>query len=329
MSKILVTGGAGFIGFNLAKRLSVDSSNTVHIADNLKRGRTDEEFKQLLLKPNVKFYNADLTNVDSMKAIWEYYDEVYHLAAIVGVKHCTRDPAGVLNSNIMSTINIIRLITENKCKKLVFSSTSETYSGGFELGVIKIPTDETVPLCIADIKNPRFSYAVSKIVGEQMVIFNSRDNYRFSIVRYHNVFGPRMGYAHVIPEILKRIYQGENPFKIYGFDQTRSFCFVEDAVSQTIACMGSNTADSEIVHIGNNQEEILIKDLVTKIFNLLNYDADTLEVPALSGSVSRRCPDISKLVSLTAVYPKITLDEGLKKTVEWYQEQLERGDVWE
>jgi UDP-glucose 4-epimerase len=329
MSKVLITGGAGFIGFHLAKKLSVDSSNTICIADNLKRGRTDEDFNQLLLKPNVEFCNVDLTNVDSMKKIWNNYDEVYHLAAIVGVKHCTKDPAGVLNSNIKSTMNIIQLVIENQCKKLVFSSTSETYSGGFELGIVKIPTNETVPLCIVDIKNPRFSYAVSKIAGEQLVIFNSQDKYKFSIVRYHNIFGPRMGYAHVIPEILKRIYQKEMPFKIYGFDQTRSFCYVEDAVSQTISCMESNAADGEIIHIGNNQEEIMIKDLVKKIFDLVNYNVDTLEMPAPLGSVTRRCPDISKLVSLTSAYPAITLDEGLKKTVEWYWKQLEGGNIWE
>ncbi|MBI4222428.1 MAG: NAD-dependent epimerase/dehydratase family protein [Planctomycetes bacterium] len=329
MAKVLITGAAGFIGYHLSSKLAQDDNNEIYILDSLSRGRADDELKKLISRSNVRFFNIDLTDLEATKQIWQYYDEVYHLAAIIGVKHCVNNPARVLDVNLKSTMNLIRLLKENKCRKIVFASTSETYASGFELGIVKVPTDETVPLSIADVKNPRFSYAVSKIAGEQMIIFNADKNYNYTIIRYHNIFGPRMGYAHVVSEILKRIYQKENPFRIYGYDQTRSFCFVQDGVEQTIACMRNTSTNGEIVHIGNNQEEILIGELVKKLFKLVGYEAKTENISAPLGSVKRRCPDISKIKKLTGVSPKVSLDEALRKTIDWYRPRIKQGDVWE
>lgn len=329
MAKILITGGAGFIGYHLARKLSGDLKNVITIADNLQRGRCDKEFKKLIEKSNVIFKKVDLIDVNSMKSIWKYYDEVYHLAAIVGVKHCMKNPGEVLYTNVISTMNIIKLMIENKCKKIIFSSSSETYASGFSLGIVKVPTDETVPLSIADVKNPRFSYAGSKIIGEQLVIFNANGNYNYSIVRYHNISGPRMGYAHVIPEVVKRIYQNESPFKIYGYNQSRAFCYVDDAVEQTIGVMKSEKTNREIIHIGNDKEEILIKDLVKKIFALLDYNPDTVEIEASQGSVRRRCPNISKIERLIGINPKVSINEALKITVKWYLDDIEKNGIWE
>lgn len=330
MKNILITGGAGFIGYHLAKRLSEDDNNKIVIADNLHRGQMDEDFTQLINNmPNVRFEQVDLTNIESMSKIWGYYDELYHLAAIIGVKHCMSHPDIVLKVNLLSTMNIIELAKDNKVKKVLFSSTCETYASGFDYNIVKVPTNEEVPLMISDVKNPRLSYASSKIVGEQMIIFNSPGNYDYSIVRYHNIYGQRMGYAHVIPEVLKRIHQQEKPFKLYGANQTRSFCHVYDGVAETIAVMQSAKTNNEIVHIGNNTEEILIKDLVLKIFKILNVSLLTEEVPAPAGSVNRRCPDISKILRLTEVSPIVTLEEGLKLTVDWYWEQINKGKIWE
>lgn len=329
MKKILITGGAGFIGYHLANKLSNDAENQITIADNLHRGQMDDAFVALINKENVHFEQVDLTSRESMQPIWEYYDQIYHLAAIIGVKHCMNHPDLVLKVNLLSTLNIVELAKEMKVKKIIFSSTCETYAGGFEYNIVKVPTDETVPLMVGDVTNPRLSYAASKIAGEQMVIFNAANNYKYSIVRYHNIYGQRMGYVHVIPEVLKRIYQKETPFKLYGANQTRSFCHVYDGVDETIAVMNSEKTDNQIIHIGNNTEEILIKDLVLKIFDILKVKLPTEEVPAPLGSVNRRCPNISKIKELTGIAPKVTLDEGLKMTVDWYWNQIEQGKIWE
>lgn len=329
MSKILVTGGAGFIGYHLSEKLSRDINNQLVIADNLARGQMDEAFKMLISKPNVRFEQVDLTSLESMGKIWEYYDQIYHLAAIIGVKHCMNHPDLVLKVNLLSTLNIVELAKENHVKKIVFSSTCETYASGFEYGVVKVPTLEDTPLMVSDIGNPRLSYAVSKIAGEQIIIFNSLNNYDYSIVRYHNIYGQRMGYAHVIPEVLKRIYLKETPFKLYGANQTRSFCHVYDGVDETISVMNSLNTNGQVIHVGNDSEEILIKDLVLRIFEILHVDLPVKDVPAPIGSINRRCPNINKLRRLTGVSPKVSLQMGLDLTVKWYWNQIKEGKVWE
>jgi UDP-glucose 4-epimerase len=330
MKSILITGGAGFIGCAIAHKLAENKHNKIAVADNLARGRMDDYFKSLIKKDNVKFINVDLTKLSQVKGkIWTTYDQIYHLAAILGVKHCMNNPEKVLEVNVKSTMNIIELAKRNRCGKILFTSSSETYASGFQLGIVKIPTDEKVPLSISDVFNARLSYASSKVVGEQMIIFNSKKNFNFSIVRYHNIFGPRMGYSHVIPEIIKRIVSKENPFKVYGYDQTRAFCFIEDAVRGTISVMDSKKTNGEIVHLGNKAGEIRIVDLVKKIFKISGYNAELDPTIAFQGSVNRRCPETSKIERLTGFHPKVKLDDGLNITVRWYMNDMKNSGVWE
>lgn len=327
--KILITGGAGFIGSALVDRLSQNLDNKIYLADNFKRGQKDTFLENILKRPNVELITLDLTKAADLDLIPGTIDEVYHLAAIVGVKHCLTRPAEVLRVNLLSTLNIIEYVKKHKIKKLLFSSTCENYAGGFNHGVIPIPTPEKVPLMVADVKNPRWSYAGSKIVGEQMVIFNSPENYDFRIVRYHNVFGPRMGFVHVIPEVVKRLHQNENPFKIFGKDQTRAFCFIEDAVTQTITAMNEDRLKNEIVHIGNDSQEITIGELINKIFELTHKSPTVTEEKEHNASVNRRCPDMTKMRTLGAYSPRYSLDEALGKTVAWYVTEIEQDRVWE
>jgi UDP-glucose 4-epimerase len=329
MKKILITGGAGFIGYHLAYRLSENNDNFITIVDNLHRGRMDTYMKQLISKQNVRFFEIDLTDIDLMrKNIWEHYDEIYHLAAIIGVKHCMQHPDMVLRVNFLSTMNIVDLAKENKVGKIVFASTCETYAGGFKYGIINVPTDENVPLLVSDINNPRWTYASSKMTNEQMIIFNSPNSYRYSIVRYHNIYGQREGFAHVIPEILVRIIDGERPLRVYGADQTRSFCHVYDGVSQTISVMESENTDNEIINIGE-ESEISIKDLVCQILKTLDIKCEIKEMDPPVGSVDRRCPDTTKLKKLTNYKSTVSFEEGIKMTIEWYRKEIEKGNIWE
>ncbi len=329
MTKILITGGAGFIGYHLANRLTADSANHITIVDSLDRGRMDKEFTDLLAKPNVTFFKADLTQSQSLDDLKnQSFDEIYHFAAIVGVKHCMNNPDKVLKVNLLSTINVLDFANATKSKNVMFASTCENYASGFDLGVIPVPSPENVPLVVSDIKNPRLTYAGSKIVGEQLTVFNAK-NYEYRIVRFHNVFGPRMGFAHVFPEVIKRIRAKENPFKMYGANQTRAFCYVEDAVSQVIKCMRSPAAKNEVIHVGNNTEEITIGSVVEKIFKVMEYNPQQEAVPAPPGSVNRRCPDTSKVVKIMGEGPQYNLDKSIKLTVDWYNDAISKGDVWE
>lgn len=323
----LVTGGAGFIGFALSKALA-EKGYSVTIADNLFRGRKDAEFEELCSRPNVSFINSDLTKPESFPRLGkpDGYDYVYHLAAINGTRLFYEMPEEVLRVNILACINLLDWFKGAKKSKVLFSSSSETYAGTVAMGKAKIPTPETVPLSVQDVKNPRWSYAGSKILGELLFINYARKHgFPFSIVRYHNIYGPRMGTEHVIPEFILRAGRREDPFTIKGGSQTRAFCFVDDAVRATIAVMESPRASGEIIHIGNDREEIKISNLAKKVFSACGYRPKLKMLPPPKGSVARRCPSTSKLLSLTGFRARVPLGEGLKKTAGWYLEMQRNG----
>jgi nucleoside-diphosphate-sugar epimerase len=140
---------------------------------------------------------------------------------------------------------------------------------------------------------------------------------RVAIIRFHNIYGPRMGFEHVIPQFIDRIIRRENPFKIFGSNYTRAFCYVDDAV-KSINCIVENSKSmNKIINIGKDDEEIKIIDLAKKLFKIENYEVPIIEKKSPEGSVLRRCPDISKLKDL-GFTPTISLDSGLSKTYKWY-----------
>lgn len=324
MNKILITGGAGFIGFNLAKKLAEDSNNEIHICDNLFKGKYDDEFKAFLKNHKwIRFLQYDLTDNTIYENLDDDYTQIYHLAAVVGVKYADESPDQVIRINTLSTINLLDWAKKIKSVKILFASSCENYAGSLNQNIIPIPTPEEIPLTIENINIPRYSYAGSKIIGELAMINYSRIyGFETSIVRYHNIYGPRMGFVHVIPEFSLRILRNENPFKIFGSEQTRTFCYVDDAVNATIGVMGSDKTNMEVVNIGDNGHEIIIKNLAEKLFEIAHYYPEIKEMPSPLGSVNRRCPDISKLRNLVGYFPMVDLDEGLLRTYNWYKEHF-------
>ena len=321
MKNILVTGAAGFIGFHLAESLSKTSSK-VTIIDNLSRGKSDSAFLDLTNRKNVRYIQADLTETDYYAQLDEYYDEIYHLAAINGTKYFYEKPQEVLRVNILSLLHLLEWIKDDRCGKFLFTSSSEAYAGtirAFPDADKLLPTKEDIPLCIDDVFNERYSYGGSKLTGELLTINYMRNKKSpYTIVRYHNVYGPRMGFEHVVPEFCQRIYNKQNPFDIFGGNDTRAFCYVTDAIDATIMVMENSGCDGHIIHIGNSNEEVKITDLAQRIIRIGNIETKLNIQPSRVGSVSRRCPDTQKLNTLTGYIPKVSLDKGLKCTLDWY-----------
>ena len=231
----------------------------------------------------------------------------------------------MLYVNILSTINLLNHFSGCNNTKILFSSSSEAYASSYTINPdLEFPTKEDIPLSITDVFNPRYSYGGSKLVGELLVInYAKRFGFPYSIIRYHNIYGPRMGYKHVIPEFILRMSKKENPFKIYGGNQTRAFCFVQDAINATISVNETKKTNSEIVHIGKSDEEIEIIDLAKLLFSVTNYNASIQDQSPRQGSVNRRCPNVSKLKELTGILPEVSLKEGLEITYRWYLENAE------
>jgi nucleoside-diphosphate-sugar epimerase len=323
--KILITGGAGFIGYFLSKRiLDIEKDFELVLVDNLQRGKMDADFKKLLEDSRVNFLTLDLTDLAAYKELGSGYEHVYHLAAVNGTKWFYEMPQETLRINILSLIYMLEWFRkENSQGKFCFTSSNEAYAGGLNaFGQLPIPTPEKVPLVIEDTYNPRWSYAATKLVGELFVInYAAKYNLRAVIVRPHNFYGPRAGYDHVIPEFVERISKRVDPFPIFGADDTRTFCYVEDAVRAMQMLMDSSKTDSqpiETVHIGDF-EEIKMLELAEMLFQIAGWHPEKLDIrQSPPGSVKRRLADVSKLQALTGWQPQISLAEGLKRAFEWY-----------
>lgn len=326
MKKILVTGGAGFIGYHLSKYL-LDTARDIELVlvDNLQRGRVDEDFRVLLDDSRVTLLQLDLTDPDSYRKIGNGYDHVYHLAAMNGTKVFYERPHEVLRVNTLSLIYMLEWFhKENKNGKFCFTSSNEAYAGGLSaFNALPIPTPEEVPLVIETAYNPRWSYASTKLIGELFVVnYAKMHNFRALLARPHNFYGPRAGYkGHVIPDFSERIAAQTDPFPIYGADDTRTFCYISDAVRAMAMLMDSPKTDGqpiETVHIGD-KEEITIKDLAEKMFDVVGWRPKKLDIKnGPPGSVKRRLADITKLQNLTGWKPEISLADGLKRTYDWY-----------
>jgi len=163
--KTIITGAAGFIGYHLANHLANQGRELILI-DNFQRGKMDEEFVKLIKRKNVQFLELDLTGNDAFSSIEDDVSEVYHLAAINGTENFYNIPDQVLRVNILSTLNVLEWAKNNPGVEILYSSSSEVYAGAIKLGIGIIPTDESVPLCIDDISNVRWSYGASKLLAE-------------------------------------------------------------------------------------------------------------------------------------------------------------------
>ncbi|GAA0909252.1 NAD-dependent epimerase/dehydratase family protein [Pseudonocardia zijingensis] len=310
--RALVLGGAGFIGVHLTRRL-LEAGRSVTIVDDFSRGRQDTELARL----DVPVIPADLTRRDAYDRLPRGWDEVYLLVAVLGVRNVVGDPARVLRVNTLAVLNLLDWIEPGA--RLFFASTSETYAGGVNAGLVAVPTPETVPLVVEDVTAPRFTYAISKMWGEAAVVHTARaKGFPFVIGRFHNVYGPRAGTDHVIGEMSVRAIRRENPFRVWGADQARAFCYVDDATDAVVRLMDADAAVGEIVHVGSDTETV-IADLAKLVLRLADFTPDLQALPAPPGAVARRVPDLTKLRALTGYEPRVPLEEGVRRTFAWYR----------
>jgi len=174
-------------------------------------------------------------------------------------------------------------------------------------------------LCIEDIYNPRWSYAISKILGEIACLHYSKDyGFDSTIVRYHNIYGPRMGFNHVIPEFILRLKKNPEKLEMWGGYQSRTFCYVTDAAKMTIQVMNDNKTIGKVVNIGNDQECVKISSIGEKISNLMMISPEFFERGAPEGSTEHRVPDLTLIKELGDYNFKVPFSEGIIITFNWY-----------
>jgi UDP-glucose 4-epimerase len=309
MKKILITGGAGFIGSYLANRL-VDENYDIDIVDNQLRG----DYSRLDSK--VKIYNIDLTVANELNKLPKNYDWIFHLAAVNGTDNFYTMQSKVFEVGVKSCLNIYDYFKHTDTS-IIVASSAEVYQTP-----AVVPTDENVALTVPDVKNPRYSYGGSKIFSELLVMNYGLDFFKKSIIfRPHNIYGPNMGYKHVVPQLIKKISDSkinQNSFieLIGSGDETRAFCYIDDIVDGLIILMEKGE-DKQIYHIGND-DELSIFDLATKLTNLIDNKIKVRKGEQTHfGGTMKRCPNISKMRKI-GYEPKISIDIGLEKSVEWY-----------
>jgi len=313
--KIIVTGVAGFIGSFLAERLLKEGHQVIGL-DNMFRGKR-ENIDQLIGRDDFKFREIDIRQRIPSE-IFDGVDAIFHYAAINGTLHFYERPLEVLQVNVEGTINILREATRYRVPKIVFASSSEVYGAPQYY-----PTDESHPIILPNIYNPRYSYAASKVIGEYYVRwFAEKHNLKYLIFRIFNTYGPRMDtstYGQVIPEFIRKVYL-EPEFTLIGpGTQTRSFCYIDDNIEMTIRCF--NQLENEVLNIGND-EEISILDLAGLIHQIACKDFKYRLLPSRQGDPMRRVPSIDKVTKLVGYRPVTALKEGLVKTLSAWRKNL-------
>ena len=318
---ILIIGGAGFFGYSLAHFLS-KKKMTIDIVDDFSRKTSTKDINILKGNKYINLIDKNLFDLYNDNEFGRNYTVIFHFAAIVGVENVINNPYLTLSKNILLTDIAIKIAKAQKnLNKFIFTSTSEVYSGAIETGIASIPTSEKTKLIIETSHTKRSTYKLSKITGESLCM---NSGLPVTIFRPHNIYGPRMGMSHVIPELIKKILllnSGEK-LEVFSTNHTRTFCYIKDAIQLFFIAMHNNYTDNEILNMGTPAPEIKIMELAELLCKLSEKNLKIVACEPQEGSISRRCPDMSKTIKLTNYKPSIGLREGLTDTFNWYKKNI-------
>jgi UDP-glucose 4-epimerase len=320
MKRALVTGGAGFIGLHLARGL-VARGFEVDLLDNFSRGSQDADLRELAARPGVRLVEADLLVPGALGALRDDYAYVFHLAAIIGVANVQSRPLAVLRDNQRMLFAVLELAAKQReLARFVFASTSEAVVGTLEAGRLRIPTPEDTELVLPDLTRPRTSYMLSKIYGEAVCIHSGLP---FTVVRPHNVYGPRMGMAHVVPELLARVSRAPvgGRLDVYSADHTRTFCYVDDAVEILLRAAAAAGAEGQVLNLGAAGPEVTMREVALECCRAVGKDLELVPLPGVAGSPARRCPDMTKTTRIIDYVAQVSLSDGIARTLAWYADR--------
>ena len=318
--KILITGGAGFIGSHLSEKLVLLGHHVV-VLDNLSNG--NQTFLSHIQKDKLTFVKGSVTERSLLQKWIDECDLIFHLAATLGVKTTVEDPLKIIHGNIDGTRNVLEIAYESK-KKVIFSSTSEVYGKNPNL-----PFAESSDRVLGPSQTNRWCYATAKSLDEHMCFAYAQKGLPITVVRYFNAYGARQTssqYGGVVPKFIVAALQNK-PLTVYGDGkQTRCFTHVSDMVSATIACMDPKV-NNEVFNIGTT-EQVTINYLAKTIKELTQSNSPIVHIPyeKVYGSgyedTPGRVPDLTKSNQLINFQPRVNLSEGLTNTIKWYEKKL-------
>jgi nucleoside-diphosphate-sugar epimerase len=318
----LVTGGTGFIGSGLVRRL-IRAGNRVRVLDDDSRGSA----RRLRdLAGEIELTRGDVRDAAAVRRAVQGVDVVCHLASVNGTELFYSQPELVLDVAVKGIVNVIDACLATGAGELIVASSSEVYQTP-----PVVPTDENVPLTIPDPWNPRYSYAAGKLISEIMALTYGRKHLKRVVVfRPHNVFGPDMGWEHVVPQFVVRLHRlsqaqptGRLRFPIQGSgEETRAFVYIDDFLDGLMLLV-ERGAHQAIYHVGN-PEELAIGAVARMVGEQLGREIELVPGTPTPGGTARRCPDITKLAAL-GFAPKFSFREGLALTAPWYVEHADEA----
>ena len=307
------------MGAHLVKSL-LQSGNVVRVFDNQSRGTLG---RLESVANEFEFIEGDLRDPDAVRQATRKMDVVCHLGFVNGTATFYERPAYVLDVGVKGILNVLDGCIHEDVRELIVASSSEVYQTP-----PAVPTDENAPLSIPDVHNPRYSYAGGKILSGLMAIHYGREHFkRVVIFRPHNVYGPDMGWDHVIPELTSRLVElrgecpdGEILLPVQGSgEQSRAFVFIDDFIDG-LMCVIDKGEHLNIYNIGT-REELQITEVAHRIASCLGLTTKIITGPEAKGGTLRRCPDIAKLEGL-GFLQRVDFDEGLRRTVAWYEKKV-------
>ncbi len=318
--RILVTGGAGYIGSNLVDTLMAQG-HEVFVIDNLSTGKITN-IQHLLGHERFHFVNDTILNEDLVDRIIAQVDQVYHLAAVVGVKYVVEDPLHGIYTNVKGTEVVLEKAYKH-WKRTVIASSSEVYGKSTD-----VPLHEDGDRILGPTTVARWSYSMAKAIDEHFAFAYADKGLPVSIVRYFNSYGPRLdpkGYGSVIAKFITQARLGQPMTVFDDGQQTRCFTYIKDTVRGTILAGTVAGAVGQVFNIGSNRE-VRILDLAHLIRDLVGSSSEIVKVPYRNvfgenfEETRRRVPDIRRAAEVLGFRAETPLEEGLRATIAWFQQ---------
>lgn len=321
MSKVAVTGAGGFIGAYLTRQL-LAQGHEVYAIDNFIRGLPS---RLQGLEGDIRTIDLDVRDTAGLVDIFKGIDAVFHLAAVNGTENFYKQPQLVLDVGVRGAIAVSEACVMAGVPDLVVASSAEVYQTP-----AVVPTPEDIDMVIPNSLNPRYSYGGSKLISELIAFNYCRDKLaKVQVFRPHNVYGPDMGWKHVIPQLIEKcqaaVAKGADHIELQGDGaETRAFCFVNDVVDG-IVTMWEKGETMNVYHIGS-MEEVPILHLATLVTETVGAPIRLIPGPAAEGGTPRRCPDIAKMRAI-GYDPKVSLADGIRQTAAWYIDNPRPADA--
>lgn len=317
--RILVTGGAGFIGSNLVDAL-MEQEHEVTVLDNLSVGKVSN-IEQHLESDRFHFVNGSILDTSTLERLVRQVDVIYHLAAVVGVKYVVEDPLHAIITNVRGTENVLELAFKYWARTVIASS-SEIYGKSTE-----VPLREESDRLLGPTAVSRWSYSDAKAIDEYFALAYAEKGLPVSVVRYFNAYGPRVdpkGYGSVIAKFFSQALRGERLTVFDDGQQSRCFTYVADTVEGTMKAATVREAEGQVFNIGSNRETT-INELAEVIVALTGSDSEIVHVPYASAygadfeETRRRVPAVERAREVLGFEAETSFEEGLRRTLAWFE----------